>query len=206
MDKETSESIEAKLKSFENQDFVNVVSQTMLALSDEEKLTVEFVYWFCHLIERDLTQILEEGMRTTNKILGQTPEELEKYIRETFKIKLEKVDPAHPSYNPNDITFGDKIYVVERMRGETPHTNFLWKIKKIRDDVSHGRIGNLRYNNQSLTLKETKAMLVKDYIEYSAGVDTEEVGGFMATMNDEDKQRVENIFNDWQANQNNAHL
>lgn len=189
--------LENLLKQYSSQDFANLIPDTILKISKEERLTVEFAFWFCHSVEQDLNATLTQAANVVNEMLGKSSEDLDNFIRTNIGLKMEKVDPAHPAYRPNEISFGDRIFFVEKVRGKTAHTRFLWKIKNIRDNLSHGRIKELSYNSESLFDLETKSKMVKDYITLSKNIDSEESSGIVGELTHEQHQRTEQLFEDW---------
>ncbi len=60
--------------------------------------------------------------------------------------------------------FTDKIRLYEGMSGKNNVTGILWKLKKIRDDISHGRIHALAYEGKDLLLRATKEKILMDYL------------------------------------------
>jgi len=86
-------------------------------------------------------------------------------IEKDYKIKAKKIDPENKDYNSREITFGDLIFIKERFFGKTNFVKLLWKLKKLRDDLSHGRIEKLKYDEENLSLKQTKKKLLMDYFK-----------------------------------------
>ena len=182
------------LRQYSEKDFSTLIPKTMLKLSESETLTVEFVFWFCHIVEQDLNEILADGSKLTRDILGPSTKELDDFIRKEYGIKFEKVGPSHADYSEDEVTFGDRINFVEKLRGKTPSTKFLWRIKNIRDDISHGRIRELFYDGQDIFNIATKEKMVSDYISLSLGIDKEKEGGVAAQLTEEDKRRVNELW------------
>jgi hypothetical protein len=182
------------LKKYSEKDFSTLIPRTMLKLSESETLTVEFVFWFCHIVEQDLNEVLAGSSKMVSEILGPTSKELNDFIRKEYGIKFEKVDPSHDDYNDKDVTFGDRINFVEKLRGKTPSTSFLWKVKNIRDDLSHGRIKELSYEGQKIVNITTKEKMISDYISLSLNIDNEKEGGIAAQLTDDDKKRVNELW------------
>lgn len=187
------------LTRYSDKDFSTLVPKMMLRLSESETLTVEFAFWFCHIVEQDLNEVLATSAKVTNKILGPSSEELDEFIRSKYKVKFEKVDPSHSDYDPREITFGDRIDFVEKLQGETLHTKFLRKIKMIRNDLSHGRIKNLSYEGKDIANTAVKAKMISDYIILSLNIDKEEVGGAVGQFTEEEKKRVDNLWEKYQS-------
>ncbi|CAN5739840.1 hypothetical protein BH11PAT2_BH11PAT2_00510 [soil metagenome] len=107
---------------------------------------------------------------------------------------MEKADPTQPGFDIRNITFGDRIFFSEKLRGESAHTKFLWKVKKLRDDLSHGRIETLSYEGGNVFDKKVKAQMLTDYITLMNGIDDQAEGGFMATLTETEKIEIEQEF------------
>lgn len=184
-----------KLSQLTESELINYITTDILNITPEQKTTAEFVFWFCNTVEKHLKSVLEEGMKMVNTLLGTPAPEQRQFIVDQYGVKLEKIDTTHPNYNPRDISFGDMIYVVEQMRGKTPHVKFLWKVKKIRDDLSHGRINELKYEGESLEKKEVKMRLIEDNIRFAIQIEDEETGGIIKNLDltDEDKEYLEKL-------------
>ena len=182
------------LERFSDKDFASFVPTTMLRVSEAEKLTAEFVFWFCHIVEQDLDKMLKMSAENTTEILGPTSKEIDDFVKDKYGIKLVKVDPDHPDYDPSAVTFGDRIFFVEKMRGKTPHVRFLWKVKKIRDDLSHGRIKDLRYENDSLIDITVKRKIMSDYVTLCLNIGDEEEGGLIAELTDNQRKEINALW------------
>lgn len=183
MTQNNQEQLSSLLSQFSNEDFRMYIAKRVLGLSEEEVLTVEFVFWFCHAIEQQLRSVLAEAWENMEGELGVAPPELHAFLKQEYGFKTEKVAPSHPDYDARNVTFGDLIHYVELLRGKTPHVNFLWKVKNIRDDLSHGRIQELEYENHSLFAKETKIKLIKDNLRLIMNIKEEKEGGFIGKIN-----------------------
>ncbi len=158
-------------------DFASFVPKSILRLSETERLTTEFAFWFCHSVEQDLSNVLKVSSEAVRAEFGEWTKEISDFIKEKHKVKLDKADPAHPDYNSSEITFGDRIFFVEKMRGNGAHVSFLWKVKKIRDDLSHGRISELSYEGKNLVDIEVKRKMIMDYITLTTSIENEPIGG-----------------------------
>lgn len=182
------------LSKYTNEDFATLIPKTMLNISDEEKVSIEYVFWFCHIVERDLADVLTGAIKFINETKGSMSQELSAFVLEKYDLKMGKVDPDQPEFDIKKITFGDRIYFIQQLRGESEYTKFLWEIKNLRDDISHVRIETLYYKGESVLDKKVKAKMLTDYITFMNKADDESNGGFIATMTEEEKKEVEEEF------------
>ena len=182
------------LARFSDKDFTNFIPNIMLRFSETERLTVEFVFWFCYVVERDLDTILKQSAEHTKLILGSISKETDDFLIEKYGIDLAKIDPTHPDYDAATVTFGNRIFFVEQLRGKTKHVKFLWKVKKIRDDLSHGRIKDLQYEKENLIEITTKRKMLSDYITLCLDMENEEPGGFISQLTDDQKDAIDSLW------------
>ncbi|MCK9439264.1 hypothetical protein M0Q39_04365 [Patescibacteria group bacterium] len=136
----------------------NVVSDGVLNLTEKQKETVNFVFWFYYLVETDLNDVLINCWNSAIK-------NVDEFIREeSVKIIKKKVFKDENKDIDNLEYFRDKIKLYVFAKGESELSKILWKINDIRNDLSHNRIDKLEYKNRSLYLKETKKELLIDYL------------------------------------------
>lgn len=190
--------LKAVLPLYSTEQFSTLVPKGMLRLSNSQMQTVQFAFWFCYIVESDLTDVLMEAIKNTKEMLGETAPEVDKVLREKYGIRFEIVDEDHPKYDPYSIVFNDRIEIVEKMRGTDAHTDFLKKVKKIRNDLSHGRILELKYNEKSLFEDSTKAELVRDYVSGIVKFDERGTGGALQDQTAEERARVDALFEEFQ--------
>jgi len=156
----------AQLKSLikENKDspLDEVISRGALKLDDNHIETVSFIFWLCYMAEYDLDDILRESFRLAKKAYP-VNDFIIKVLKEEHNLDIKKIDPDNPDYLPNEITFGDRIKILKNSFGDDQAVKLLWKLKGLRDDISHGRIKKLSYNNKNLLLRETRENLLIDY-------------------------------------------
>lgn len=187
-----------QLKKFSNEDFNDFIPMQMLGLSKEETLTVQAIFWFCHMVERDLDNVLRFAFRQVELIEGKTPDEVLKYISDTYQVEFHKVDPNDDSYDPRSVTFGQRISFVEKMQGKNKHIKFLWEVKNLRDDLSHLRIQDLNYKGKSLLDNEVKIELFQDYYLTTRNIEGQESkGGIVNGFSDEQKELINKKFAKW---------
>lgn len=192
---EKLKSVKIILEAFTDTDFNSYIPKTMLKLSQKEIDTIQFVFWFCHIVERDLDSALQQAFRNMESIMGKTPKKLVDLIKERFGVRIEKVDPNNPKYDPECITFNDRIDIVEKSMGKSDHTRFLRKIKKLRNDLSHGRIDDLTYEGKDLAEIETKRILIFDYIKQALEIkDIKSEGGVANELTEQDKRRIDELY------------
>lgn len=166
-----------------------------LNLNPKQVKLVNFVFWFCYMVETDLDKALKVISRHSDTLFppevnefakkiiadglkgyGETGMEIETLLTE-MAIKMEDIDKISTFLKKNYLKkrpftgiedlpfFIDKIRVYEFLVGKNNHVKLLYKINNIRNDLSHGRIDTLTYNKQSLFLRTTKEALVEDYFE-----------------------------------------
>jgi hypothetical protein len=180
MDQEKEKQLDESLTRYSSEDFSFFVPKAMLNMSLEEIYTVQFAFWFCYIVEKDLDTALQESFRRMESVAGKTPVSELRFIKETYGIDFRKVDQTNPKYNSKDITFNDRIDIVEKIRGTSDHSEFLREIKEIRNALSYGRITDIKYKGKSLKDNEVKKNLVKDYIKQALSINSmEHEGGAM---------------------------
>lgn len=175
-------------------DLDTVISYGALKYDDNTVSTVSFAFWICYMAEQDLGDVIEKAWalsklgypeNCTGRVLS--------IIKNEYGIKLHKIDPDDDAYNKRDISFGDRIKIEELMFGETKMVELLWKLKNIRDDLSHGRIVGLAYDGESLFLRSTKEKLVIDYFTYSL-LENKEDSPIWKKLTFEEKTEIEKKF------------
>lgn len=165
-----------------------IVSHGVLKLTDLDVDTVSFVFWITYMAERDLHEIMVLAWNNVKNKLS-TDGETIKYIREKYKIKNEIIDPTDPKYSPNEITFTDRIDIYQKICGSTKLTKFLWQLRDIRNDISHGRIKNLKYNDKSLYLREAKESMLMDFMDALTNNDWQNAT-FWKNLTEEEKESL----------------
>jgi len=190
------------LPKYSSEQFSTLVPKGMLGLSDSQIQTVQFAFWFCYTLEKDLADVLQEAVSKTKVILGKTEPETYEYMRKEYGIKFEVVDEDHPKYDPYSIVFNDRIEIVEKIRGKDNFTEFLRKVKEIRNDLSHGRILELSYEGKSLFEDATKATLLRDLIANSIGFPERGEGGALEDQSPEDRARVDALWKEFEKKNN----
>ena len=156
--------LKKRLELATDEQITTIISHGTLKMNDTQTATVSFVFWICYLAERELENVLVEAWKKTKEILS-TDNDTIVYIRNKYKIRNEIIDTSDPNYKPNDITFTDKIDIFQKINGDTKMTKFLWKLKRIRNDLSHGRIDDLKYDGDNLYTKEIKEKMLIDYFD-----------------------------------------
>ena len=69
----------------------------------------------------------------------------------------------------------------------------LWKLKKLRDDLSHGRIAGLKYNDKNLLLRTAKESLLIDYFTL-VQEKTPDISHIWQKLSEEDKKDIKLKF------------
>lgn len=192
---EKLKSAKTMLEAFTDTDFNSYIPKTMLRLSQKKIDTIQFVFWFCHIVERDLNDVLQQAFQNMESIMGKTSEKIIDFIKEKYKIRLEKIDPNNPKYDLECITFNDRIDIAEKSMGKSDHTRFLRKIKKLRNDLSHGRIDDLTYEGKDLAEIEVKRKLIFDWIKQGLEIgDVKSEGGIENELTKQDKRRIDELY------------
>jgi len=198
------EAIRERLATFSDEDFSKFLAETMLGLSPHQIHTIQFAFWFCYIVEYELDKILQKSFKNMESVMGKTPKELLDFIKNKYKIKLEKVNPDDPGHDPKNITFNDKIDIVEKIDGKSAHTEILREIKDLRNDISHLRIHNLAYKGENLLDNKVKERLVLNYVKQALEIeDMEKEGGITNESSEEQKRRVDDLYRKWQEKQSN---
>lgn len=182
--------IKAILSKVSDDKIVESITKGVLKLSADQINTILYVFCICYLAERDLEypltnvwskllqistpEAVSEAKDKLNQFLNQqgfgpslddvlmgVPEEIAIKIKDVFKKRYNEKIPLDIN---NLSTFGEKIKVYEKIFTKNNVSSILWKIKNIRDDISHGRIDELKYEGKSLSLRETKEKLLIDYL------------------------------------------
>ncbi|MBU1130782.1 hypothetical protein KJ840_01480 [Patescibacteria group bacterium] len=192
------EELKKSLVKYSEEDFNLFIPKTMLKLSTSQIKTIQFVFWFCYIVEKNLDDMLKLAFRNMEKIEGKTPQEMIEFIKTTYKIDFKKVDPTNPSHDPDALTFNDRIDIVEKIMGISVHTKFLRKVKSLRNNLSHGRIYSLEYEGNSLLNNQVKAKLLEDYIQQAINFDKmESLGGVVNNFSEEQKKSVNKKYEKW---------
>ncbi|MFZ2310691.1 MAG: hypothetical protein WAW11_04045 [Patescibacteria group bacterium] len=170
------------------------ISKGALKLDDNQIETVSFVFWLCYMAEKDLDSILKESWNSTKTLYNNGDNiQIVKFIKDVFKIKTNKIDVEDKDYTPNNTTFGDRIFILEQLFGKIEHVNLLWKLKKLRDDVGHGRIEDLKFNEKSLLLKEVRSDLLMYYFTLNTSEMNLSKSKIWSSLSNEEKEEIKNI-------------
>lgn len=181
--------------------FNTFIPEKILKLSSPRIETVQFVFWFCYSVEKQLNEISQLGWKTQEKIEGKASKEVLEFIEKEYKIKVEKIDSTHPKFDVSDIMFNDLIDILEKISGTSDFTRFLRKIKGLRNDLSHLRIEELKYDGEDLLDNKVKSKLLSDYIQLMNKFnDMKWEGGLINQLSEEDKKRIDIKYNKWKEN------
>lgn len=165
-----------------------------LQLAEEQRGTIDFVFWLCYMAETDLNYAIQGAWEKSNKFFNKDVNDgVRKILRDNLKgyaledFDVEKfldtiefsdkgdktliLDAIRQNYNPKRIFtdvddlqyFIDKIRMYEVLIGKNKCTKLLWKISDIRNNLSHNRLENLKYGDESLYLRATKEKIIEDY-------------------------------------------
>lgn len=174
-----------------DEEFIAALSKGVLKLTQDEINTLMFVFFLCHIAERDIAAVFEGTFEklskiTTPEVLQKSKEQINEFISgkkftepmledllkelpEDMRDKIRaSVKDRYREKSMLDIdnlqTFGEKVLAYQTIYSENNVSKILWKLKKIRDDISHGRILELTYEKESLMQRSTKEKLFFDYM------------------------------------------
>ena len=193
-----------------------------LKFNSDQKNVVNFVFWLCYMTESDLDAVLKKAWELSSSFFPpETVQIAKKMIAENLKgyaeekadikkfIKTLNLEPdknqkildfVNKNYSNKRVFNGvedlpyfmDKIKVYELFYGGTKRTKLLYKINGIRNDLSHNRINDLKYNGKSLFLRTTKEELITDYFD-SAFNNDKSKSEFLNDLTPEQKAQIEEI-------------
>ena len=176
----------------DDEKFINAISKGVLKLSDSQINTIIFVFFICYWVENDLNAVIADPWKEIYKM---APEEeivkakksIERYCfgEDKSDFKLKEILKNIPKNIAKDITdtiddnyslkrnrsidnleyLTDKISFYQNMFGENNVSKVLWKFQKVRNDISHGRINVLKYDENEISLRSTKEKMLIDYLE-----------------------------------------
>ena len=189
------ELLKQKIDGASNEELAGIISDAALHLDKEQTDMVSFIFWLSFMTEYDLDQVLCEAWKMAKKY-SSSSEEVIKIIKEKHGIDVTKIDPDDPDYDPMSINFGDRIKIYEDMFGTNSHVELFRKIKRLRNDISHGRIDKLEYQGLDLRNKEGKQKILIDYFDIMTQEDFGE-SPILKDMSKEERSEVEKIFKQW---------
>jgi hypothetical protein len=160
-------------------------SKGALKMDGKQIQTVSFVFWLCYMAETDLNDIIQQAWDMAQKAT-QFPnqDEVNKVIKD-MGFDFENLE-----------YFSQKIGVYDKMFGKTARTKLLWKINDIRNDLSHNRIADLKYEGASLAEREIKEKIIIDYFETSFTQDRSK-SKIWNSMTAEQQAKIEQISTDF---------
>lgn len=180
------------IKSLSDKKLSQVISQGALKLDEDTTDTISFVFWICYMAENDLMDMEKKAWKITKTVSPtSTDAEVLRIAKEEYDIPLHKIDPDDKDYVEQAIYFSDLIKIKEKLFGKTNFTKLLRKINDIRNDLSHGRINELKYNNESLFLRLTKEKLIIDYFTYILETNKDD-SPIWQKLSPEEKEEIEN--------------
>lgn len=146
------------MKNVSDEKFNETISKGALQLSDNQIQTASFVFWLCYMAEKDLNDVLRQAWKLSTEITNpEISESDQKILLKTFS-KKDNFDIDNLEY------FADKIKIHEIVCNDDL-TKMLWKLNDLRNDISHNRINELKYNERSLFLRDTKEKILLDYFK-----------------------------------------
>lgn len=190
------------IKSLPDKKLSQIIFHDALKLNNNTTDTISFVFWICFMAEQDLKDIEYEALRIAKIAYPKgADEEVLKIIKEEYGIQLHKIDPDDKNHSEQNIYFGDLIKIKEKLFGKTNFIKLLWKLNDIRNNLSHGRINSLQYNNESLFQRLTKEKLLIDYFTFAtkSNIDNSPI---WKTLTPEERKESENNLNKITKNKN----
>ncbi len=192
----TLEQLKQLIHSRSEEELSKIISHAALRYDDNTSQTISFVFWICYMAEQDLKTIIQ-GCWNMSKIAypeNSNNEVIMNIIKNEYGIDFTKIDPEHPNYSENNLYFKDLIDIYEKFFNKTNLSTLFWKLKDVRNDLSHGRIEKLTYNNNSLYLRETKEEILEDYFTYYSEKDNLDTSPIWNSLSTEEKKAVEEKY------------
>lgn len=147
-----------RIKEISDQQINETISKGALKMTDEQIATVSFTFWLVYMAETDLNDVLTQAWKSAGSLFS---EEVNKIANQMLQDMV-----GGTKVSMNDLEyFSDKIRVYGAMFGNTEHTKLLWKLKDIRNDLSHNRINDLKYEGQNLSSRKAKEDILIDYFK-----------------------------------------
>ena len=197
---DNSDLLKQLINSADEEKINEIIPRSALRLDEGIIKTVDFIFWLSYMTEKDLDSVLTEAWKATKQYGSSGNPSLDNktfdYIKNKYRIKLEKIDPDSPNYSPIDVTFGDRIKIFEDIFGDCDHLKFLKEIKGLRNNISHLRVYELKYSNEDLSLISTKKKLLIDYFETMTNKELPD-GKIWNELTNEEKEEVLKRFGLW---------
>lgn len=168
------------LKTSTDIELQEAITKGALMLNDTQITTVSFVFWLIYSVEMNMDEAIKSAWEVSTR--GGTSAEIDHLKDQLWqKIGGKRVfDVAAPEY------FSQKVRVHQAIFGETEQSKLLWKFNDIRNDLSHRRINDLKYNGEPLSKREVKEKALLDYLEAAVNPDFSQAD-FWKKMNDAEK-------------------
>ena len=183
--------LQDRLSTASNEQMKKIYSHGILGLNDEKTETVELAFWITCSAEKMLEDSLDKAWKSAQKFESPDKATLD-YIRDIYKIRIEVMDRDHPDHDPDAITFTQRIDIFQRVIGKTKFSKFLWKLKDLRNDLSHGRIMNLRYEGGNLHERSIREVFIYDFIDCLANNNWED-SNLWDDLTDEQKAKLKKL-------------
>lgn len=181
------------------------ISKGALKLTDEQIATVSFAFWLVYMAEIDLNKTVTEAWR-----LAKLAHESEAVSAQAGQALLDMISApkaecpsCHTSFQTRAIGldnpeyFVDKIKIVQALMGKTARVKLFYKLNEIRNDLSHNRIDDLKYEGKPLSDRATKEKILIDYFQSGLDHDTSK-SDIWNSLSPEDqkwcKETMEKIF------------
>lgn len=176
-----AKNLKALVEESTDANFLDAVAKGALKMNDKQISTVSFVFWLIYMIETGMDEANKGAWLTATK--GASPEEVER-LKQQMLAKMGKVRPFDvqaPRY------FSQQVQIYEAIHGITEDSRFLRKIHALRNDLSHRRIEDLKYNGEPLSVRQVKEKILLDYFEFSTNPDLSKAD-FWEKMSEAEKE------------------
>ena len=192
MQRFTVEQVKEMMQNVSDEMLNKAVLKGALKLSDEKIDTIMFVFGLCYLAERDIGDVISRAWEKASQLFPQETVGKAKKMFNDFlsndKSSVPTIDEVlsgldqekssaimavvNARYRPKQLldfekmeSFGEKIRAYTAVYGNNNVASILWCLKGLRDDISHGRIDGLSYDEQPLIERKTKEKMLIDYLE-----------------------------------------
>jgi len=136
------------------------------------------------------------GGKFTEPPLEEVLKELPEAIANKIRAVVENRYRDKSSLDIDNLeSFGDKILAYQKIKSKNNVSMMLWKLKKIRDDISHGRIQELTYEDKPLMERAIKEKLLLDYMGVVNNPDHKKSGlDDFIKLSPEDEEKVKDLL------------
>ena len=182
-----------KIEQGSDEQLNDAISRGALKLTDVQIATVSFVFWLVYMAEIDLHHVMSSAWKESGSMFSDDINKVAKEMLQKYVPNGKKIDPDNLEY------FSDKITLAEALVGKNDWVELLYKLKTLRNYISHNRIDDLKYNDEPLTDRKTKEKILFDYFETSIQLDFSK-SEIWNSLSEEDKAEIKEKFNQLSTN------